>query len=140
MQRCASDTHVSVQVRTILSQNTTDHTSHRAFASLKQAFPTWQSVLDAPAGKVPTTVREVQLCCCHWRSRVASCTDGMLRIGTVEEAIRVGGLADIKAERIKAILATLLQERGSICLEHLREMQDEAIKVELTRSDGSTPD
>ena len=45
----------------------------------------------------------------------------------------MGGLADIKTERIKAILATLLQERGQICLEYLRDMQDEAIKVELTR-------
>ena len=53
--------------------------------------------------------------------------------GKVEAAIRMGGLADIKSERIKAILATLLQERGQICLEYLRDMQDEAIKVELTR-------
>ena len=34
--------------------------------------------------------------------------------GKVEAAIRMGGLADIKSERIKAILATLLQERGRI--------------------------
>ena len=39
-----------MQVRTILSQNTTDVNSHRAFASLKEAFPTWQSVLEAPPG------------------------------------------------------------------------------------------
>ena len=41
---------VWVQVRTILSQNTTDITSHRAFASLKEAFPTWEEVLGAPSG------------------------------------------------------------------------------------------
>ena len=39
-----------MQVRTILSQNTTDVTSHRAFASLKEAFPTWEEVLGAPSG------------------------------------------------------------------------------------------
>lgn len=39
-----------MQVRTILSQNTTDVNSHRAFASLKEAHPTWQSVLEAPPG------------------------------------------------------------------------------------------
>lgn len=31
-------------VGTILSQNTTDNNSRRAFDSLKQAFPTWEEV------------------------------------------------------------------------------------------------
>lgn len=31
-------------VGTILSQNTTDNNSRRAFHSLKQAFPTWEEV------------------------------------------------------------------------------------------------
>jgi hypothetical protein len=66
-------------VRTILSQNTTDDTSRRAFNSLKACLPTWQQVLDAEP--------EV-----------------------VEEAIRVGGLAEIKTVRIKKILQTLLDE------------------------------
>ncbi|BDA44814.1 Putative DNA glycosylase At3g47830 [Coccomyxa sp. Obi] len=95
-------------VRTILSQNTTDATSHRAFASLKAAFPGekgWAEVLRAPSGKV-------------------------------EESIRMGGLAEIKTERIKAILATLLEERGKICMEYLREMSDDAIKAELSRFKG----
>ena len=35
-------------MRTMLSQNTTDRTSARAFASLKQAFPTWKEFLAAP--------------------------------------------------------------------------------------------
>ena len=39
-----------MQVRTILSQNTTDITSARAFASLKQLFPTWEQVQSAPVG------------------------------------------------------------------------------------------
>ena len=42
--------HAACKVRTILSQNTTDVNSIRAFSSLKEAFPTWQSVLDAPNG------------------------------------------------------------------------------------------
>jgi hypothetical protein len=37
-------------VRTILSQNTTDITSARAFASLKQQFPTWEDVRLARTG------------------------------------------------------------------------------------------
>ena len=46
-----------MQVRTILSQNTTDTTSARAFAGLKAGFPTWDSVLAAPAGAVEESVR-----------------------------------------------------------------------------------
>ncbi len=48
----------------------------------------------------------------------------------------MGGLADIKAERIRAILATLLEERGKICMEYLREMSDDEIKAELSRQVG----
>lgn len=52
-------------VRTILSQNTTDKTSMVAFQNLKQACPTWKSVLDADDS-------------------------------VIEDAIRFGGLAEIK--------------------------------------------
>ena len=53
--------------------------------------------------------------------------------GKVEDLIKIGGLAEIKTERIKAILATLKQERGGISLEYIREMEDEELKAELTR-------
>ncbi len=39
-----------MQVRTILSQNTTDTNSVRAFKSLKERFPTWEAVRTAPEG------------------------------------------------------------------------------------------
>ncbi len=45
----------------------------------------------------------------------------------------MGGLAEIKTERIKAILSTLKQERGKISLEYIRDMEDDDIKNELTR-------
>ena len=41
------------QVRTILSQNTTDTTSKRAFLQLKAGFPTWTSVQSAGEGGTP---------------------------------------------------------------------------------------
>ena len=44
-------------VRTLLSQNTTDATSGRAFAALKQRFPSWQAVLRAPAADVADAIR-----------------------------------------------------------------------------------
>ena len=43
-------TPACMQVRTILSQNTTDTNSVRAFKSLKERFPTWDSVRTAPEG------------------------------------------------------------------------------------------
>ena len=42
-----------LQVRTILSQNTTDVNSRRSFAALKKAFPTWIEVLKAADGQLP---------------------------------------------------------------------------------------
>ena len=79
---CHSDDCLSVLdslVRTILSQNTTDATSARAFRSLKIALPTWEEARTTP-------------------------------VGIMEEAIRVGGLAEIKAARIRKILETVRAE------------------------------
>ncbi|KAG0606665.1 hypothetical protein M758_9G158900 [Ceratodon purpureus] len=44
-------------VGTILSQNTTDNNSKRAFASLKQVFPTWEEVHAADPRKVEDAIR-----------------------------------------------------------------------------------
>lgn len=57
----------------------------------------------------------------------------------VEDAIRCGGLAEIKTSRIKNILKSLLKEQGKICLEHLRNMPIEKIKAELCRFKGVGP-
>jgi len=61
-------------VLTILSQNTSDTNSARAFARLRSAYPSWDAVLAAP-------------------------TDELV------EVIRPGGLANVKAPRIQAVLA-----------------------------------
>ena len=95
-------------VGTILSQNTTDATSAVAFANLKRAFPTWESV------------------------RVADPRP-------VEAAVKCGGLAEIKVRRIQVILNTLHEERGKACMEYLREIDDEAVKRELSRFKGVGP-
>ena len=44
-------------VMTILSQNTNDTNSGRAFESLRERFPTWQAVLDAPSDQVAEAIR-----------------------------------------------------------------------------------
>ncbi len=41
----------------VLSQNTSDVNSDRAFAQLKRIFPTWQSVIEAPASQVEDAIR-----------------------------------------------------------------------------------
>ena len=44
-------------VQTILSQNTSDLNSGRAFAALRARYPTWQDVLDAPTEELAETIR-----------------------------------------------------------------------------------
>ena len=53
--------------------------------------------------------------------------------GKVENSIRIGGLAEVKTQRIKTILSTLKEERGAISMEYIRSMADDDIKAELTR-------
>ncbi len=88
-------------VATVLSQNTSDVNSGRAYQSLRAAFPGgWEDV------------------------RQASVT-------AVADAIRPGGLADTKAPRIQAILQDVHARHGCTDLEHLREWDDAAIGAYL---------
>jgi endonuclease-3 len=66
-------------VATILSQHTSDVNSERAYKQLRERFPTWEAIRDAP-------------------------------VVEVAQAIRSGGLAEVKAERIQRVLQ-LLTER-----------------------------
>jgi len=82
---------MSELVQTVLSQNTSDSNSGRAFARLLGRFPTWEDLLVAdPAA--------------------------------IEEAIQVGGLARVKAPRIKAIVEEVWSRQGSFDLSFLGEM------------------
>jgi endonuclease-3 len=44
-------------VETILSQNTTDVNSHKAFANLKRSYPCWEQLLDADPSRVADIIR-----------------------------------------------------------------------------------
>ncbi len=59
--------------------------------------------------------------------------------GALEDAIRVGGLADIKAARIRAILDDLATQRGSLSLEHLRQESEDGVKAALRDYKGVGP-
>jgi endonuclease-3 len=48
-------------VSTILSQNTNDNNRDRAFAQLRQSFPTWEKVRDAPLEEVVAAIRPAGL-------------------------------------------------------------------------------
>lgn len=48
-------------VSTILSQNTNDTNRDRAYQSLRQRFPTWEAVRDAPQGEIIAAIRPAGL-------------------------------------------------------------------------------
>ena len=82
---------LSSLIATVLSQNTSDINSHRAFAALVNRFGTWESVATAD-------------------------------VNELAQAIRAGGLADIKARRIVSILHRIQEERGRLDLSFLNEL------------------
>jgi endonuclease-3 len=99
---------MSELVLTILSQNTSDANSGRAFMRLRLRFRTWDELLAASPEEI---VPEIQ----------------------------AGGLATIKAPRIKAALDAVYERRGSFDLEFLRELPMEEAKGWLRELKGVGP-
>lgn len=95
-------------VLTILSQNTSDRNSGRAFRQLKQRYPTWPDVLAADLAELTAT-------------------------------IRVGGLANIKAGRIQNTLAAIIERRGALNLDFLRDLPLVEARAWLTALPGIGP-
>jgi len=96
-------------VVTVLSQNTSDVNRDRAYAALRQRFPTWESL----AGGDPFELAG---------------------------AIRPGGLANVKAPRLLAILAEIGErEGGSLDLTWMRRAPTERVRDYLTSLPGVGP-
>lgn len=76
-------------VKTILSQNTSDVTSFRAFDNLKKRFRSWESLRKA-------------------------------NVSAIRREIKIAGLSNIKAPRIKGALNEIVRRRGSLELDFLR--------------------
>ena len=95
-------------VATVLSQNTNDKNSHRAYTNMKEAYPHWQLVAHAP------TSRLVKL-------------------------LKTGGMASLKAQRIKGILSEVKGRFGHYDLSRLRTWKNERILRELTSIKGVGP-
>jgi endonuclease-3 len=96
---------VSELVLVFLSQNTSDLNSHRAYARLRERYPTWEEAATAPTAELA-------------------------------DAIRSGGLADIKAPRIQEALRRILAERGHLSLDFLADLPLEEAKSWLTSLKG----
>jgi endonuclease-3 len=99
---------LSTLIATVLSQNTSDVNSHRAFAALVNRFRSWESVTTAD-------------------------------VSELAEAIRAGGLADIKASRIVSILHRIQEERGCLDLSFLNELGLAEAKAWLRQLPGVGP-
>lgn len=99
--------------RTMLSQNTTDKNSHRAYALFCKEFAdtdgivrNWRRVLDAPDEDV-------------------------------ERSVKCAGLSQRRVANLKGILSQLSRERnGHLSLDHLREMSSDEVKSVLTGFKG----
>jgi endonuclease-3 len=96
---------LSVLIGTILSQNTSDHNSHKAFANLRYEFKNWDKVRKANVGKIADTIRS-------------------------------GGLAEIKALRIKNILNQIYKENRDLNLSFLKRWRTDKIKSWLRKFKG----
>jgi endonuclease-3 len=95
-------------VLTVLSQNTSDANSFRAYGSLRARFPTWEALAAA-------------------------------RPSEVAAAIRSGGLSNVKAPRILAILCAIEEREGEFDLSFLRRMTDAEARDYLTSLPGVGP-
>jgi endonuclease-3 len=96
---------LSVLIATILSQNTSDNNSHKAFAYLKSEFKNWNEARKAKVKKIADTIRS-------------------------------GGLADVKALRIKNILNQIYEENQNLNLSFLKRWRTDRIKSWLRRFKG----
>lgn len=78
-------------VKTILSQNTSDVTSFRAFDNLKKRFKSWENLRKAD-------------------------------VSAIRREIKIAGLSNIKAPRIKEALNEIVRRRGSLELDFLERL------------------
>ncbi len=99
---------VSTLMATVLSQNTSDANSKRAFHSLITAFGNWEAVAEAS-------------------------------VDEITQSIKLGGLAEVKAKRIKLILQEIRDLQGCLDLSFLRELPLSEAKSWLRQLPGVGP-
>ncbi|WVZ10205.1 hypothetical protein V8G54_014735 [Vigna mungo] len=88
-------------VRTVLSQNTTETNSQKAFASLKTSFPTWEHVFGAESKDLENAIR-----CGGLAPTKASCIKNMLRcLRDRKGQFCLEYLRDLSVDEVKAELS-----------------------------------
>jgi len=99
---------VSTLMATVLSQNTSDTNSKRAFHSLITAFGSWEAVAEAS-------------------------------VDEIAQSIKLGGLAEVKAKRIKLILQEIRELQSCLDLSFLRGLPLPEAKSWLRQLPGVGP-
>jgi len=89
-------------IRTVLSQNTSDRNSHRAYDNLRRHFKDWNRLRDA-------------------------------RVSAIKRNIKIAGLANIKAPRIRGALDEIERRCGSLNLNFLARL-DTRVGYEFLKS------
>jgi endonuclease-3 len=90
-------------VSTILSQNTNDRNRDRAFASLRERFPTWERVRDAPVAQVEEAIRTAGLA----RTKAPRIQAALRRITEARGELCLDFLADAPLDKARAWLTSL---------------------------------
>ena len=95
-------------IAVILSQNTSDINSFKAFDKLKKKYSSWEKILNAPEKEIAKTIKE-------------------------------GGLANIKAKRIKTVLLQIVEKTGKLDLQFLSNYSPKAAREYLMQFSGVGP-
>ncbi len=94
---------LEILVGTFLSQNTSDVNSSRAFAALRERFPTWEAVMTAPVDEVEEAIRPGGLA----RSKAPRIQAALRRILEERGELSLDFLAAMPLEEAKAWLQSL---------------------------------
>ncbi len=88
-------------IGTLLSQNTNDRNSHRAYLELRRRFPTWKKVAEAPVGAIAAAIRVGGM-----KNQKSSRIKALLRIVHKDYgSYRLRGIEKMKNEEVISTLA-----------------------------------
>jgi endonuclease-3 len=90
-------------ISTILSQNTNDANRDRAFKRLRQRFPTWEQVRDAPAQEVIEAIRPAGLA----NQKGPRIQEALLKISEERGALSLDFLANLPLKEARAWLTSI---------------------------------
>ncbi|MFH1443748.1 MAG: endonuclease III [Candidatus Micrarchaeota archaeon] len=99
---------IDALVNVILSQNTNDVNSGKAFRKLKRRFKNWDELLNSPEREIAKAIKE-------------------------------GGLANIKAKRIRTVLRQIKEKTGKLDLDFLSDYSPADARNYLMQFDGIGP-